>query len=140
MNMNKYKAACAIIVNDKNEILLTKRARNPFQGYWALPGGIGESMKGIPPEIGVIEEVRCDLGTNSFKGKYLFSLPIEQDEKIDEVIVFLGKVNKLEINPQPQYSLGFKWVDKNNSQEFENLAFEHSLIIKEYLRRKTNKD
>ena len=25
------------IVKDKNEVLLTERAREPFQGYWALP-------------------------------------------------------------------------------------------------------
>ncbi len=65
--MSKYKTALAIIVNDKGEILLTKRAREPFKGYWALPGGIGESVKEIPPETGVIEEVHCDLGTRSFK-------------------------------------------------------------------------
>ncbi|MFA5933537.1 MAG: NUDIX domain-containing protein [Microgenomates group bacterium] len=71
----KYKTVCAIILNNKKEILLTKRARNPFKGKWALPSGIGESMKGVPSEIGVVVEVRCDLGTNSFVGKFVFLFP-----------------------------------------------------------------
>ena len=131
--MGKLKTACAIIENDKNEILLTRRAREPFRGYWGLISGVGESKKGIPPEIGIIEDVCCDLGTNSFKGKYLFSLPIEKDKMTDEVVVFVGNINKDEIKIQPEFSQEIKWVSKNNPKEFENLAFEHSQIIKRYL-------
>lgn len=137
--MQKYKAVCAIITNDKNEILLTKRAREPFKDFWAIPSGIGESMKGIPPEIGVIEEVRCDLQTSSFSGKYAFSLPIKNDEKTDESVVFVGKVNEREINPHPAHSGEIKWVSEKDTQQFENLAFEHTKIIKEYLAKKAIK-
>ncbi len=133
--MSKFKTLCAIIVSDKNEILLTKRARKPFQGYWALPSGIGESKMGIPPEIGVIEEVRCDLETSSFKGKHLFSIPVEGDKMTDEAFVFVGRVNESELKPNPKYSLGFKWVSEDNVKEFKNLAFEHSKIMEEYLKR-----
>lgn len=129
--VKKYKTVCAIIINDKEEVLLTKRARNPFKGKWAIPSGIGESMKGISPKIGVVEEVRCDLGTNSFKGEYIFSIPIEDDKMTNEAVVFLGKLNERELQPNPIFSLGYKWVSKD-SDEFENLAFEHSQIMKKY--------
>lgn len=134
--MSKFKTVCAIVVNDKNEVLLTKRAREPFREYWALPSGIGESMMGTPPEIGVVEEVRCDLGTNSFKGKRFFSLPVEEDKMTNEIVVFVGRVNENELKPNPKYSLGFKWVSENNIKEFKNLAFEHSKIMKKYLKQK----
>lgn len=130
----KYKTVCAIIVNDKEQILLTKRAREPFKGHWAIPSGIGESKKGISPEIGVIEEVRCDLGTNSFQGKYIFSLPIEEDEITNEAVVFIGTIHSEEIKPDPIYSEGFKWVHKTDTKSFENLAFDHTKIITKYLK------
>lgn len=132
-NMKKYKTACAIIINDAGAILLTKRAREPFKGRWAIISGIGESKKGIMPEIGIVEEVRCDLSTNSFRGEYIFSIPIEGDQMTDEAMVFLGKVNENELLPNPNFSLGYKWVFPDKKEEFENLAFEHSKIIKKYL-------
>jgi ADP-ribose pyrophosphatase YjhB (NUDIX family) len=134
--MGKFKTVCAIIVNDKNGILLTKRAREPFREYWALPSGIGESILGKPPEVGVIEEVRCDLGTNSFEGERLFSMPVEEDKMTDEIVVFVGRINESELEPDPEYSLGYKWVSFDKVEEFENLAFEHGEIIKKYLRQK----
>jgi ADP-ribose pyrophosphatase YjhB (NUDIX family) len=137
--MSKYKTTCAIIINDKNEILLTKRAREPFKNFWAIPSGIGESIKGFSPEIGVIEEVRCDLQTSSFKGKFAFSIPVENDKMTDESLVFVGKIHEIEINPHPTYSQGIKWVSLKNIQEFENLAFEHTKIIKKYLAEKATK-
>ena|SRR3990167_3629059 len=123
--MKKYKVVCAIIVNHKDEILLTQRAREPFKGKWALPSGIGESMKGIPPEIGVIEEVRCDLGTSSFRGKFWGNFS-------NELVVFVGTIDEAEIKVDPRFSLGYKWVAKEQKNEFEDLAFEHSEIVKRF--------
>lgn len=134
----KYKTACAIIVNNKNEILLSKRAREPFKGKWALISGIGESIKGISPEIGVIEEVNCDLGTESFKGIYQFSLLVKDDKLIDEIVVFVGTINEKEIKIQPKFSQGIKWIPKTKMEEFKGLAFEHSRVVKKYLEKNSS--
>lgn len=134
--MKKIKAVCAILVNNKNEMLLIKRGREPFAKSWALISGIGESKKGIPPEIGVIEEVNCDLQTNSFKGKYAFSIPVKNDRFADEVVVFVGRVNESEIKVRPPFSLDFKWVSEKKIKTLTNLAFNHAKIIKEYFKRK----
>ena len=51
----------------------------------------------------------------------------------DEAVVFLGKVTESELKPDPEFSLGYRWVSKDKKKEFENLAFEHSKIMKKYL-------
>jgi|GEM_PF-2793200 len=134
--MKKYKIACAIILNTKQDkILLSKRARNPFKNKWALISGIGESMKGIAPEIGVIEEVNCDLGTKSFKIKSHFKLPIRNDEKADEIFVFIGTIKESEIKVQSKYSKGIKWINIDDIDKLQDTAFDHHIILKEYLKR-----
>lgn len=131
--MKKYTTACAIIKNDKDEILLSKRGREPFKNYWALISGIGANKNGMESEIGVIQEVKADLNTNSFQGKFLFSLPLKNDPKSNKVDVYIGKINESEIKVNPVYSAGIKWVLINDKDQFQNLAFEHSKIIEKYL-------
>ncbi len=129
----KYKTICAIVVNDNGDILLTKRNREPFKGKWALFSGLGESKKGLSPAEGVAEEVRCDLGTNSFKGKLLFSLPVLNDEATDETVIFVGKVIEEEINPDPVFSQEVKWFSTDEIKQIKDMAFEHASIVNKYL-------
>lgn len=129
----KYKTATAIIVSDNGKILLTKRARDPFRGQWALPSGVGESKKGIPTSTGVIEEVRCDLSTDSFRGDLAFTLEISGNEVTDTNDVYVGTVDEAEVAAVPEFSLGFTWADPRNLGEYEPLAFEHGLILQKYL-------
>lgn len=129
----KYKTICAIVVNDNGDILLTKRNREPFKGKWALFSGLGESKKGLSPAEGVAEEVRCDLGTNSFKGRLLFSLPVLNDKATDEAVVFVGKVIEDEINPDPVFSQEVRWFSIDEIKQIKDMAFEHASIVNRYL-------
>lgn len=129
--MKKYKTLVAIITNETGEILLTKRARAPYKSFWALPSGIGEDKKGITPEIGIVEEVRCDLGTDSFVGDFLFSMAIKNDKFTDMALVFEGKINEKEIEVQKEFSQGYAWFSIGQVLDLE-LAFEHPAIIKKY--------
>ena len=137
--MEKFKTICAIVINEKGEVLLIKRGREPYKNHWALISGTGESKKGRLPEVAVIGEVNCDLSTNSFKGKCIFSVPVEDDEFTDEVIIFAGKVDEKEIKINPGFSEDFRWVSLTDAKVLGNLAFEHSRIIAEYLKR-TSRD
>lgn len=132
--VKKYRTTCAIVVNNKDQVILIKRGRDPYKNYWGLISGIGESKKGIKPEIGVVEEVNCDLQTKSFKGKQLFTLPIKNDNQTDEVVVFEGKVNETEIKIRPPFSIDYKWVSENEVDSLGKLAFEHKKILKKYFK------
>ena len=50
----------SVIVNDDNEILLTKRSVPPFQGEWVMPGG--KIDLGEPIVNALIREVREEVG------------------------------------------------------------------------------
>ncbi|MCT4614072.1 MAG: NUDIX domain-containing protein [Marinifilaceae bacterium] len=71
--VNSATAVAAIIVNEKGEILLTKRALNPGKGMLDLPGGfvdIGEKI-----EDAMYREIKEELNLNISSMKYLCSYP-----------------------------------------------------------------
>ncbi len=129
----KYKTTSAIIVNDANEILLIKRGREPFKDCWSLVGGIGESRKGRLPEEVICNEVLWDLGTKFLNSRFLFSVPVENDERTDEVLVFVGNVDESEIQTRPGYTDDHSWFSLEKIEEYKDtLAFENFEIIDRY--------
>ena len=70
---NPKAATVAIIINDKEEILVCRRAKEPAKGTLDLPGGftdIGETA-----EEGVIREVKEETGLEVSQVTFLFSKP-----------------------------------------------------------------
>lgn len=59
---NSKPTASALILNDKNEILLVKRAWHPYLGFWDVPGGFAEG--GEHPEDACRREVLEELGVH----------------------------------------------------------------------------
>lgn len=57
------KPAVGAIVVRSGMVLLSRRAREPHQGEWDLPGGFLES--GEHPEAGVVRELREETGTRA---------------------------------------------------------------------------
>lgn len=130
--MEKIQATCAIVINDKNQLLLIKRGREPFAGYWALISGIGETKKGMVPEQAVLGEVECDLQT-AFDGEFLFTIPIHNDKFVYETVVFIGKVDGSKIKINPPFSLDYKWFSLDKIKKLGRLAYEHNEIIDKYI-------
>lgn len=56
---NSKPTASAVIVNNQNEVLLIKRAINPYHGKWDLPGGFLENGEG--PVEGLQREMSEEL-------------------------------------------------------------------------------
>jgi mutator protein MutT len=70
---NPLAATVAIITNEKGEILVATRSKEPAKGTLDLPGGfcdIGENA-----EQGIAREVQEETGLKTTEIKYLFSIP-----------------------------------------------------------------
>lgn len=70
---NPSSATVAIILNDRNELLVSVRAKEPAKGTFDLPGGFVDM--GETAEEGVIREVEEETSLKVVSLKYLFSRP-----------------------------------------------------------------
>lgn len=73
--INSAAAVAILIINNQNELLLTKRAFDPEKGKLDLPGGfvdIGESA-----EQAVVRELKEELNLEAVNLRYLGSYPNE---------------------------------------------------------------
>lgn len=70
---NPSAATIAVIINDKNELLVCRRAKEPAKGTLDLPGGFCDMYESA--EEGVAREVLEEIGRKVTHAEYLFSLP-----------------------------------------------------------------
>lgn len=70
---NPSAATVALIMNERNELLVCRRAKAPAKGTLDLPGGFIDMAE--TGEEGVRREVKEETGMEVNKAEYLFSLP-----------------------------------------------------------------
>ena len=70
---NPSAATVGIIVNERRELLVCRRAKDPAKGTLDLPGGFCDCQE--TGEEGIIREVKEETGLDVCHTKYLFSLP-----------------------------------------------------------------
>ncbi len=58
--LNPASAAAGVVLNESAEVLLVRRAIEPFRGFWALPAGYQEIDE--DPVDTVVREVREEAG------------------------------------------------------------------------------
>ncbi|HUI33393.1 MAG: NUDIX domain-containing protein [Dysgonamonadaceae bacterium] len=70
---NSAAAIVAVIENSKNEILVSRRGKDPAKGTFDLPGGFAARFETIEETVHreVLEETRLEITSV----KYLFSIP-----------------------------------------------------------------
>jgi mutator protein MutT len=71
--INASAAVAAFICNDKGELLVCRRAKEPAKGTLDLPGGFVDNHESA--EEALRRELREELGAEVVDAKYLFSLP-----------------------------------------------------------------
>lgn len=71
--VNPSSANVAIITNEKGQILLTRRKKDPAKGTLDLPGGFADMHE--TAEQGVEREVMEETGLTVTRTEYLFSKP-----------------------------------------------------------------
>ena len=72
---NPCSATAAFIVNDKEELLVVRRAKEPAKGTLDLPGGFCDMGETV--EEGMIREIKEETGLEVTEIQYLFSSPNE---------------------------------------------------------------
>ncbi len=70
---NPSAATVAVIINERDELLVCRRAKEPAKGTLDLPGGFCDMYE--TAEEGVVREVREETGCEVTDTKYLFTLP-----------------------------------------------------------------
>ena len=71
--LNAAASTAAFIVNDREELLVGRRAKEPAKGTLDLPGGFVDADETI--EEGLARELMEELGCHVRSARYLFSLP-----------------------------------------------------------------
>ena len=71
--MNASAAVAAFIVNDKNELLVCKRAKEPAKGKFDLPGGFVDGNE--TADEAIKREIAEELNVHITESKFIFSLP-----------------------------------------------------------------
>lgn len=70
---NPCSATAAFIVNEKDEMLVVRRAKNPAKGTLDLPGGFVDMGETV--EEGMRREIKEETGLDVGEIQYLFSSP-----------------------------------------------------------------
>ena len=70
---NPSSATAAFIINDKNELLVVRRAKEPAKGTLDLPGGFCDMDE--TGEEGIRREIKEETGIDAKDVEYLFSIP-----------------------------------------------------------------
>ena len=70
---NPSAATVAVIVNERDELLVCRRAKEPAKGTLDLPGGFCDMYE--TAEEGVAREVREETGCEVTHAQFLFTLP-----------------------------------------------------------------
>ena len=115
------------LINDNDEILLSKRPENKFlPGFWEFPGGkveIGEA-----PKDALIREIKEELNID-INDKCIAPLSFSEfDYKEFQLLLLLYVCRRWEGEPMPMESNELSWVKPNMLRQFKMPPADDSLI------------
>ena len=115
------------LINDANEILLSKRPKNKhLAGFWELPGGKVEA--GEVPEIALIREIKEELGIN-INNKCIAPLSFSEfDYKEFQLLLLLYVCRRWDGEPKSMESNKIMWVKPNMLRKYKMPPADDALI------------
>jgi len=135
MWLNSKPTASCLLINNKKEVLLAKRAKAPNKGWYDVPGGFLEL--GETPEAGVKREIKEELGITlkrmmflpcAYVGTYHTS-PIQ----ISFNVYYAAKLStRVRINPHDDVA-DVEWISLSRLPR--KIAFENNRKALAYLAR-----
>lgn len=121
------------IENNELHILLFRRPKGPYEGSWALPGGLIQPRKDDSLEDSVSRVLKEKTGAEVSYVEQLESLGGWRDVRGWTLsVAYIALVGKQQLNSDAQ------WVPVSKLSDYE-LAFDHAKIISIALQRLTNK-
>lgn len=117
----------------KLQVLLIRRKKMPFQGYWAIPGGFVENEEDLPESAK--RELFEETGLKNLKLYEFgaFGHPKRDPRTRTITIAYLALVRKDQIKPRAgDDAEDYAWFPARTPPE---LAFDHELVLKSALNR-----
>ena len=115
------------LINDINEILLSKRPKNKhLSGYWEFPGGKVETNEA--PEKALIREIKEELNID-INNKCIAPLSFSEfDYKEFQLLLLLYICRKWEGEPMSMENNELQWVKPNLLRNYKMPPADDSLI------------
>lgn len=123
-----HKPVWIWIINDKNEILVQKRAicKKNFPGYWDMPSA-GHVIHGETSIMGAVRETQEELGIKTKEEDYRFIGECIDDDLYEIAQIYLLKLNLdiSEFKLQEEEVEQVKWLSLS---EFEKLFYSNEFV------------
>jgi 8-oxo-dGTP diphosphatase len=121
-----------IILNEKNQVLLVKRAEKEdnFRGSWSIPGGGVEQNETYEDALHreILEELNCQIDNLAYFKSYYYVLSAELHVR---AMYFYGTITgQIKLNKE---NSKYYWFDFDELKKLK-LAYNQSQIINEFLK------
>lgn len=115
-------------IDNQHEILLIQRLNEPFQNYWALPGGFVDENEEL--EVAAKRELfeETDIQLYQVKQIKAYGSPQRDPRSHTISIAFYGEIDSLAVAKAKDDAKNVKWFPIH---ELPVLAFDHAEIIRD---------
>lgn len=132
---NPRPCATLILVNEKDEMLLVRRAIEPFKDWWDIPGGFLDENESL--EDAAHREIKEETNLTVDSLKYITSFPgdYEFDGELKPLViaVFEGRISDVKVIRLDHENSEYKFVAKADI-DIDTIAFEsQQKFLKSYL-------
>jgi 8-oxo-dGTP diphosphatase len=137
---NDHPVPCvdAIVFNEKGEILLTRRAIEPYLGYWSIVGGrveVGDDNTEQTIKREVREETGLEVEIESLVDVFADGILADPRFFIVQILYTAKIVGGTLVSTEEANQ--FRWASVESASQ-EKLAFNHSNLLKRYLEKRNS--